>query len=429
MIALRLDQQLADCYRDDPQSALASAEFADLTARERTLLASRDAGALQVAAKGSQVVCAANRQLLEALFRQRPLLRRLAQLLSQGRCDTASLQAFAAASGHGDCEWGRMRTDIDLLQRDELFPWNGVYQTNQPDQLLVLLGEGPRARLLLQDKLISNFRFKRGVLRWQATSRQPSHGFLRVDVDARGQRRLLGSIWPAGEAVPADHRLVFKEIMPGRQHPAMAVGSYHSAAGRLVLEVCDTSDQGRCLNLSLNGTHLAGALALQGSNLLCGNQRFGLDGSWQKEAQVAQSLCGDFVLKGHPVLRSLRLTADSLALNGIVTPGQWQHNQINWKDGPAWARQGQLSLLLDPITLHPMLFGQVDGQALVGLVPVSEVLLRPEPEFGLTPVAWRQLYGAQAHWAWTMGGMVWPKWERASLYAQIANRSLVKLLP
>jgi len=406
LIALRLDQQLADRYRDDPQAALASAEFADLTARERSLLASRDAGALQVAAKGSQVVCAANRQLLEALFRQRPLLRRLAQLLSQGRCDTANLEAFAAASGHGDCEWGRLRTDIDLLQRDELFPWNGVYQASQPDH-----------------------RFKRGVLRWQATSRQPSHGFLRVDVDARGQRRLLGSIWPAGEAVPADHRLVFTEVLPGRQHPALAVGSYHSAAGRLVLEVCDTSDQGRCLNLSLNGTHLAGALALQGSNLLCGNQRFGLDGSWQKEAQVAQSLCGDFVLKGHPVLRSLRLSADSLSLNGIATPGKWQHNQINWSDGPAWARQGQLSLLLDPITLHPMLYGQVDGHALVGLVPVAGGLLRPEAEFGLTQLAWRQLYGAQAHLAWTMGGMVWPKWERASRYAQIVNRSLVKLLP
>ena len=429
LIALRLDQELADRYRDNPHAALASAEFADLTARERTLLASRDAGALQVAAKGSQVVCAANRQLLEALFRQRPLLRRLAQLLSQGRCDTADLEAFAAASGHGDCQWGRLRTDIDLLQRDLLFPWNGVYQANQPDQLLVLLGEGPRARLLLQGKLISNFRFKRGVLRWQATSAQPSHGFLRVDVDARGQRRLLGSIWPAGEAVPADHRLVFNEVLPGRQHPAMAVGSYRSDAGRLVLEVCDTSDQGRCLKLSLNGTDLTGALALQGRHLLCGNQRFALDGSWQKEAEVAQSLRGEFVLKGHPVLRSLRLTADSLVLNGIATPCQWQHDQINWSDGPAWARQGQVSLLLDPITLHPMLHGQVDGQALVGLLPVSEGLLRLQPEFGLTPVAWRQLYGAQAHWAWTMGGMVWPKWERASLYSQIVNRSLVKLLP
>jgi len=144
---------------------------------------------------------------------------------------------------------------------------------------------------------------------------------------------------------------------------------------------------------------------------------------------VAQSLLGDFVLKGHPVLRSLRITADSLALNGIATPGQWQHNQINWNDGPAFARQGQLSLLLDPITLHPMLHGQVDGQALVGLVPVSEGLQRPEPEFGLTPVAWRQLYGVQAQSAWAMGGMIWHKWERASLYAQIVNRSLVKLLP
>jgi hypothetical protein len=431
LIALRLDQELADRYRDDPHAALAVPEFADLTDRERSLLASRDAGALQVAAKGSQVVCPANRLLLEALFRQRPLLRRLGQLLASGdgALELASLQAWAAAEGHGACQWGRMRTDIDLLQRDRLFPWNGVYQASHPEHLLVLQGDGERARLLLDGQPIERFRYRRGVLRWRATAAQPCHGFLRTDLDVRGRRRLLGSLWPEGEAVPADHRLIFQEVQPGHQPPAMAVGRYRSGAGELVLEVVESADLGRRLRLRLNGRELEGSLALQGHQLLCGRERFALERDWRQEPDLAPSLWGDYLVKGHPGLRRLRLSGEGLWLNGVASAGQAQHGQVVWSEGPAGAERGQVMLLLDPISLHPVLHGHVNGQAVVGLVPVPEGTGRQPPEFGLSPGAWRTLQTLQAQRAWLLGGLIWHKWERASLYAQIIDRSLAKRLP
>ncbi len=431
LIALRLDQELADLYRADPHAALATSDFADLTDRERTLLASRDAGALQVAAKGSQVICPANRRFLEALFRQRPLLRRLGQTLrSRDRgLDLADLQQLASEAGHGECQWGRLRTDIDLLQRDRLFPWNGVYQSSQPEHLLVLLGDGERARLVLDGQPIQRFRYRRGVLRWRATADHPSHGFLRLDVDSRGRRRLVGSLWPEGEAVPANHRLIFQEVQPGHQHPAMAVGRYIGAGGILELVVAENAGSGRCLGLRVNGENRQGPLALRGRDLLCGSESFLLDRDWRQEDELPAALLGDFVVKGHRALHTLSLTASGLALNGVATAGQAERGQLRWSGGPPGAENGQVAVLLDPISLHPLLHGQVNGQAMVGLVTVAEGSGSRPPEFGLSSGAWLCLQELQARRAWHLGGLIWHKWERSALYAEIVNRALVPRLP
>jgi len=436
LIALRLDQDLADRYRSDPHATLASEAFADLSERERSLLASRDGGALQVAAKGSQVICPANRRFLEALFRQRPLLRRLGQTLrsGEGRHQLDDLQQLAAAAGHGDCQWGRLRTDIDLLERDRLFPWNGVYQSRDPEHLLVLLGDGERARLMLDGRPIPRFRFRRGVLRWQASRTVPHHGFLRVDVDGRGQRRLVGSLWPEGETVPANHRLTLQEVPPGHQHPAMAVGRYTGAGGVLELAVAEeagATGAGRIrrLQLRLNGEETPGPLVLRGRQLHAGSERFLLDRDWRQDADLPPALLGTYAVRGHGGLRSLRLSASGLELNGVATAAQANHGQLRWSGGPAGAESGQVTLLLDPISLHPLLHGQVEGQAVVGMVPVAEGLGSRPPEFGLSAGAWRWLQELQARRAWALGGLIWHKWERAALYAEIVNRALVPRLP
>lgn len=436
LISLRLDQELADRYRTDPQGALATPDFADLSDRERALLASRDAGALQVAAKGSQVICPANRRFLEALFRQRPLLRQLGQTLRsrEGRHQLDDLQQLATAAGHGDIQWGRLRTDIDLLERDHLFPWNGVYQSRDPEHLLVLLGDGERARLMLDGQPIPRFRFRRGVLRWQASRTVPHHGFLRVDVDGRGQRRLVGSLWPEGETVPANHRLTLQEVTPGHQHPAMAVGRYTGAGGVLELTVAEEAGASgaglaRCLRLSLNGADLQGPLVLRGRQLHGGSARFLLDRDWRQDADLPPALLGTYAVRGHGGLRSLRFSASGLELNGVATAAQAHHGQLHWCGGPPGAENGQVTLLLDPISLHPLLHGQVNGQAVVGMVPVAEGQGSRPPEFGLSAGSWRWLQELQARRAWPLGGLIWHKWERAALYATIVNRGLVPRLP
>ena len=65
----------------------------------------------------------------------------------------------------------------------------------------------------------------------------------------------------------------------------------------------------------------------------------------------------------------------------------------------------------------------------MGLVPVAEGDLRQPPDFGLSPGAWRSLQILQAQRPWLLGGLIWHKWERAALYAQIIDRSLARRLP
>jgi hypothetical protein len=193
--------------------------------------------------------------------------------------------------------------------------------------------------------------------------------------------------------------------------------------------VVETADLGRRLRLRLNGRELEGSLALQGHQLLCGRERFALERDWRQEPDLAPSLWGDYLVKGHPGLRRLRLSGEGLWLNGVASAGQAQHGQVVWSEGPAGAERGQVMLLLDPISLHPVLHGQVNGQPVVGLVPVPEGTGRQPPQFGLSPGAWRTLQTLQAQRAWLLGGLIWHKWERASLYAQIIDRSLAKRLP
>ena len=118
-----------------------------------------------------------------------------------------------------------------------------------------------------------------------------------------------------------------------------------------------------------------------------------------------------------------------MLLNGVATDFQRVHEQLRWSQGPAGARQGALTLLLDPISLHPLLHGVVEGHKVVGLVPVAAGLRRHVNDFGLSAAAWEQLYAAQESLAWSLGGLIWHQWERASLVAQIINRCLIKHLP
>ncbi|XYH95037.1 SAM-dependent methyltransferase [Sorangium sp. So ce1128] len=432
LIALRTDHRLAALYRTDPRAALRSRAFADLTERERALLATRDAGAIQVAAKGTLVVSKRNRDFLHALFTERDLLRALVRVLRAATPDTLMerLQAFSAEHGR-PADWARMRTDIDLVERDQVFPWIGVYHARQGGRLLVLAGEGARSRLFMDGARITGFSLKRGVLQWAARAGQATHGHLRLDVDRQGRRRLLGSVWPDGEAVPADHRLVLVEREPGRQHASALVGSYRNGEQVLSLEVAESAERGRHLRLSLDGEALPGPVSVHRRRLSSGERSFDLAGVWRKTGEAAASLLGSYTVKGRSGLTSLQLGGGGLLLNGDHAPAvhALDGRNLSWSGGPVGAAEGRVTLLLDPITLRPVLFGRVDGASVVGLVPAPAEVERPEPEFALGPSAWARLVALQARDPWSVGALLWSNWERADLCAQVMNRMLARLLP
>lgn len=467
LIALRHDLELRERYGRNPRGAVAPDSFAGLSERERALLATRNAGAIQVAAKGSHVSSPENRALLTALFRRRPLqLDLLEQLRGLAAEDAVErLTAWSHARGHA-ADWHRMRTDVNLTTRDCAFAWTGIYSTSAgpwpnvngeaaaAERLIVLTGGGPGARLSLDGAPVRRVAFRRGTFSWPAIAGRQDHGFLRVDVDRNGRRRLIGSIWPHGERVPATGRVVAAEVLPGRRHPAALVGVYkpaHGGPGRLEVAVRSADVHERELAVLLDGEPLDGTISLDGAVLRVGVRRFCLadrsagnastdrhgdtDARWRAEPDVAPALCGTYRLRTRAAARRLDVSQDGLLVDGAAPA--WSsvaYGRIEWSGGPPAAAAGQVTLVLDPLTLHPALFGTVQtapGTALrcLGHVPAPPDLRRLRPEFGLSCAQWQALVALAARPDLAGGLLIWHQAEKANLAATIVNRIMAPLLP
>jgi hypothetical protein len=461
LIALRQDLDLCRRYTHNPRETLSPAAFPNLTERERGLLITRDPGAIQVAAKGSFVASITNRTMLTTLFQKKTLQLGLLKHVRQAPAENliSALQQWSERNGL-PADWERMRTDIDLCLRDCLFPWTGIYcaetsgdnAVEQNRRLIVLTGDGKKARLSVDGEPVRRFTFKRGTLEWRSTLGRVDNGYLRVDVDSRGHRRLIGSIWPQGETVPAEHRLVLTEVPLGHQHPASLVGTHirdvNGKREQLDIMVMASDEQSRHLGIRLNGDILEGALCLEGRKLTVNGQAFLMAGStalaenghlepvWQKDNAIPYDLCGTYatkILGGGRYL--LELSPDEIRIDGVrpITM-ELASGQVSWSGGPEKARCGQLTLLLDPITLLPFLFGTVENQLGVrtrchGFVPPAAGLSRAGPEMGLSQWHWERLVNLAMRPDQSGGSMLWYQVEKANLAATIVNAYLSRRLP
>src|SRR5690606_20906875 len=123
LIALRLDPGLQDRYRRDPQAALADPRFGALSDRERALLASRDAGAIQIAAKGAYSRSQANEELITDVLNGRALAADLVRSVS-GHGDAARPALDAWLERHGsEPDRARFHASVDWMYRNAAFPW------------------------------------------------------------------------------------------------------------------------------------------------------------------------------------------------------------------------------------------------------------------------------------------------------------------
>lgn len=469
LVMLRHDPVLRQSYERDPHDTVRS--FPGLTDRERSLLATRDAGAIQIAAKGTAKLCTENRAVLEALFKRKAVQVELLSRLRRSDLDNLVevLAEWSRASGH-PADWSRMRTDIDLACRTCLFPWTGIYRTMSPpngqdaneEHLLVLTGDGRSARLSLDGEPIRRFSYKRGILEWVAGNNDLPNGFLQTDIDRHGRRRLIGSIWRGGRrAIPTDHRVVAVEVASGHRHPAALAGVYrrHTDEGSQRLEITvaapiDTDGRDRYLKIVLNDAELKGPVDVAGRSLSVGPRCFLLDSlggtgnnvakladwdevgpPWRRDDGLPAALHGEYSVTMPGGLRRLRIDCDGIQLNDIpVTTWKWSRGQLTWADGPVEAPAGTVTLVLDPITLSPALFGTVKtrpGKDLRchGVVPVSPDLRRTGPEFGLSATLWDRLVSLAARSDRAGGFLIWHQVEKANLAATIVHKLLARRLP
>ena len=196
VLALRDERSLRDRYATDPAGTVADWGGASLAVRERALMGRREAGALQIAAKGVRPTGDGARdeahRLLTSTVAARGLLRGVREAAEGTREKTVP---------------DGIEHALDQVLGQTLYPWTGLYLVQGAETSLFIIGStrlDGSGRVFLNGVPLTGIRYAEGTLRWRSPG---SEGHLRSDVSPKGARRLIGAIWPAGEVPGSAHQV------------------------------------------------------------------------------------------------------------------------------------------------------------------------------------------------------------------------------
>ncbi|MBL4906738.1 MAG: hypothetical protein JKX94_04740 [Sneathiella sp.] len=384
LIELRFDPQLQELYRDDPVAALNDSRFKGLSDTERNLLATRESGAAQVAAKGLHIKHAETDRFLNDLLTKRSFSLDLAKIISGLPKHEAQSKVsdFIAEQGY-DIDWREVRKSFDALNRLHLYPWTGTYIEKNKHLTITLIGSlsSPRASLLyINDTRIRKFGYKHGILQWQSSAGNPYNGYLKPDITLKGVRNLVGKIWNENETVPKDSNFVAFEVNPNRAKFLKKANTYFQ------------------------------------SNSI-------------KEVE------GEYVLrttgKYAKTVNKLLIRENNVLLNDTPIPEfEFDNGQLSWSGGTRECYSGKVSFLFDPILGSSELFGTSRTEESDTVVKcygastrkVSADYAGPEmPEW-----ASAHLLSIVSENTAKGGLMYWHKWEKHSFATRIANKFVTK---
>lgn len=386
LIALHRDPALQAAYLADPLAALNDPRFAALDERERELLASRDAGAIQIAAKGGNRRSPANEDLIARILTGRALGAGLAARVRglQGQAARQALDTWLDEHGLVP-ERERFSASLDFVYRNALYPWTGVYLDAAAQRSIALVSnraDWRRSVLHVDGFPVRSFRLEQGAIGWQAGPEVPFSGVIKLDADRRGQRRLVGKTWLAGEAAGQAHTFVAREADPGRSGLLPWLGAFRTSG--------DTG-------------------WLQGEYALRSNGRF-------RREVMPLSIAGERVaIAGHPV-EMARIEGDRLC---------WRGGAKDW-----WA--GQVTFLPDPLSGAVELFGSCWSELEPAPIKCHGARRQPGQPAGsglpLPPWALRQVGNVAASYLERGGLQLWHRWEKASFTNSILNTLVAPLL-
>jgi hypothetical protein len=241
LIELRFDPGLQELYQRDPLAALADPRFARLSDRERSMLASRDPGSVQIAAKGSYRRSVQNEDLINYLLNSRGACREArAALKSPARADRrAALGKWLANQPPGlsrpeGVDWAMFASSLDFVYRNNLLPWTGVYATEETTVVIV----GNRtvresSAVYVGGSRIRRYRFGNGTLSWAAQGADVPHGVLRLDLRTSGERRVVLKTRQEGQEPGQGQTVVLSEADPDRGAVAAAIAGFGTDPGQL----------------------------------------------------------------------------------------------------------------------------------------------------------------------------------------------------
>ena len=392
VLALRDDPDLRSRYQSDPAATVQGWTAGTLTPRERALLASRDGGQVQLAAKGTRSRTAPGAaRMLRTLLASNSASRDLAVAVSRAaEADRAeAVRSWAAGRGFA-VDPATLGEDLERTLRTTLAPWSGLYL--QPERRLSVFvlarpGKPEHDRVYLNGRLLSGASYSAGAIRWSGPDGNGSegngsegngsegngsegngsegNGHLQTDLTARGGRRLVGVCWPAGQSAASGHRIEFAAQPLPRSAPVAAVPA--EIAGEYTLRVA-TGHGPRLVALGV-GAEVT------------------VDGRHPAAAQVSGAT-------------------------------------VRWSQGPAGLAEGECRAVVDPLTGRTMLFGtgraEPGGPAmtLTGMVPITEEeqrTLGAGPRLGIPDWAWEHLMELTCQASRSGGLFAYNAWQTAVL--------------
>lgn len=385
LIELRFDTALQKLYEQDPLKAVEDGRFKKLSDRERSLLVSRDSGAIQIASKGSFIRSTETEKAIMALLNGKTaathLLKRLAHLPKAEARN--KLNVWLNEQGH-QVDWAALHGSIDYVNQNNLFPWTGVYIEEERELMLTLIGNGKdrkRSILYLNDQPIENFQFEGGVIRWKRNAHQPYNGFLRLDVEVKGTRRIIGKIWQEDEGIPTNNNFIAREADPERK--AL------SESTMLLLQSDAVSD-------------------------VYGDYAVRTSGRFTKDVNI------------------FSISHAGLSVNGcLVTNFTYKRGMLSWHGGTRECYAGEVTLLIDPIINSVELFGRSRIKEDTEFVSCygAAIYQNPPAYSGPNVPHWAKMH--LAHIAYDnskRGGLLlWHKWEKHHFTSRVVNKTISSL--
>lgn len=446
ILALCDDDGLRAQYRADPAGAVA-AWGGGMTTREREMLARRDAGALQLAAKGRARTTNQDqhRRALAHLIGRRSATAALRQAVERAGPPGARAAAEQWSRSAGlAIDWETFPADVERGLYEELAAWTGLYLDGDRELSLSIHahpGRSRSSRVECDGVRIHRPRFEHGSLSWSVDDGNDTTGRLQADTSPRGRRQLVGLVWPAGERPQSCHRV---RAVEHRSHPrvplASLVGTYRASGSdgiehTVTVQVVTGDTDDRRVAVAVDGAPVADPISVVAG-------RIDLDGWTMPLRRVSAttldpSLHGRYVARvqhlGEVRLVSLELSASSLVLDGeSLDLFEVTSDGCAWRDGPEGMATGRLQGLIDPITLRPMLHGTIESssgtpsvvRAMVPIEPAVAARLVDQPGDGLPAWAWAHVVDIVARTSDKGGIFLWHGWDRTAVNRQRLRRVL-----
>ncbi len=380
--------QLREHFRKRPGYAVSSASYPGLNAWERRMLATRDSGRMQVAAKQARLAASPAEQFVIDMYSNQALVRQFLQVTKANFKGPHPRDTI----NHWLSEHGYQTTIRDVHAAEAavtatmLLAWTGVYTSADGTLTVTVLGDpvtNDNSLVFVNASRITGFTFAASTLSWAASASNPVSGSLAFSApvpsgSAPVTRTVAGTIWPSGASEPASPNASLTETVPGTNPLPVWVGQYTTTtAGAPGPEVLVTATppakgapgvsvavggtpvpeyafEGRTLtwasgSLTFAAGNQPGAMKFSGmvnGQAVTGASNPAYTGPYEGQYQASQLVNGVWTKLAGVFYDGSTLSVGKQKITG----SDWTSGALTWQNASGQYDSGRLQFFIDPLT-------------------------------------------------------------------------------